>query len=157
MSDTPKNIERFNLTALQLFNRLYDEFPSEVTVETAMLGVEAAPEGVAAGELLNYAMFADEVVHWLAEEGFVRIHGSQNGTEIHRVRLTLKGLTILGYMPTALRQKEPIEPLIKKIKRVLASGAEKASAEAVKTILGGVFQLAIAQMQAPMGSPGLTA
>ena len=137
VSDLPKNIERFNLTALQLFSELYSAFPNEITVETAMLGAEAAPIDTPPTEHMRYAMSADQVVHWLAEEGFVRIKGHQSGTEIHGVRLTLKGLTVLGYVPASLKQRDPKEPLITKINRVLANGAEKAGTEGVKAILSG--------------------
>ena len=157
MSSVPPNIERFNLTALRVFERLYDEFPGEADLETAMLGAEAAPEDLDVGYSLNYALFADEVVHWLAEEGFIRISGHQSGTAITGVRLTLKGLTILGYLPSSLQGKEVSEPIITKIKRVLSSGAEKASAEAVKSVLSGVFRLAISSALEPGAGGGVSA
>ena len=152
MSQVPPNIQRFNLTALRLFSELYDAFPNTINIETAMLGAESAPEELPAPDALAYAMGADEVLTWLAEEGFIRIAGGNLGTEVHGVRLTLKGLTILGYVLTALKTSEASEPMIDKIKRTLGSGAEKAGAEAVKALLGGVFRLAISY-----GSSGGTA
>lgn len=62
----------------------------------------------------------------------------------------MKGLTVLGYVPTSLQTTEPKEPIIEKIKRVLATGTEKAAAEGVRAILGQIFSLALASKE--MGS-----
>jgi len=156
MAHVPPNIERFNLTALRLFNDLYDAFPNAIDIDTAVLGAEAAPEELPAPDALAYAMGADEVVTWLAEEGFIRVAGGNLGTEINGVRLTLKGLTVLGYIPTVLKPNEASEPMIDKIKRTLGSGAEKAGAEAVKALLGGVFKLAISYASSGGSSPGIS-
>lgn len=159
MSDIPPNIQRFNLTALHLFSQLYDAFPSPIDIETAMLGAQAAPEDLAPSYAVTYAMGADEVIEWLEEEGFVRTAGRTIGTGIRGVRLTLKGLTVLGYIPMALVPAEKSEPFIDKIKRTLSTGAEKAGAEGVKAILGGVFRLAISYASggAATGNGGVSA
>lgn len=143
MSDIPPNIQRFNLTALRLFANLYDAFPSPIDIEYGYLGAESAPEGLAPADVLAYALGADEVVEWLEEEGFVRTTGRTVGATISGVRLTLKGLTVLGYIPTSIVPTESSEPIIDKIKRTLSKGIETAGSEGVKTLLGGVFRLAI--------------
>lgn len=61
-----------------------------------------------------------------------------------KVRLTLKGLTILDYVPAALRPTEQKEALITKVKRVLESAAAAASSESIKLVVSEIFKLALA-------------
>jgi hypothetical protein len=55
----------------------------------------------------------------------------------------MRGLTILGYVPQSLTLLGKREPLISKIKRVLAKGAEDASTDAVKDILAKLLSLGV--------------
>lgn len=64
MANIPPNIERFNLTVIHLFNDLYDSFPTAIDVDTSMLGIKAAPEGLSGAEILTYAMCAGDVVRY---------------------------------------------------------------------------------------------
>lgn len=152
MANIPPNIERFNLTVIHLFNDLYDSFPTAIDVDTSMLGIKAAPEGLSGAEILTYAMCAGDVVTWLQEEGFLTIYGTDNAGTITDVRLSLKGLTLLGYVPASLRFVDRKEPIIDKIKRVLAAGTEQASTEAIKTILAAVFKLAVSSAPRTIGA-----
>jgi len=61
-----------------------------------------------------------------------------------KVRLTLKGLTILGYIPAALQPTDPKEALIAKVKRVLTTGAATATSESIKLVVSEIFKLALA-------------
>jgi hypothetical protein len=142
MSNTLTNIDRFNLTTLELFDRLYDSFPHPIDIETKTLGLQAAPDGTSVPESVEFALYAESAVTWLAEEGFVRYEAPQFGATFRRVRLTMRGLTVLGYIPTPLRGAEQSEPLIVKIKKVVKAGAEKAGTEAVKFLVGEAFKLA---------------
>ena len=145
MSTTHTNIDRFNLAAIELFSVLYDHFPLPTDIETAEIGVEAAPKEATPVEMLRFTVYAEHALTWLVEEGFIRYEPPHFGTCYRNVRLTLKGLTLLGYVPSALQPNEQSEPIITKIKRILSGGAEKAATEAVKSLLGELFKLAMMQ------------
>ena len=143
MSTTYTNIDRFNLAAVELFSVLYDHFPLPVDIETTEIGVEAAPEEASAVEMLRFTVYAEHALTWLVEEGFIRYDPPPIATRYRDVRLTLKGLTLLGYTPSSLKASEPNESIITKIKRVLSGGAEKAATDAVKSLLDELFKLAM--------------
>lgn len=149
MADVPENMEAFNRLSLELFMRLYDSFPKPLNInptEANGLGFAAVPQEATEGQSWNIGTLIYDVIEWLAEERFLRYEpdpGYRYGY-FWKVRLTLKGLTILGCVPTALRHTEQKEPLIDKVKRVLASGAGTASAESIKLVVSEIFKLALA-------------
>ena len=143
MSATHTNIDRFNLAAIELFSVLYDHFPLPTDIETTEIGVEAAPEETTPVEMFRYTVYAEHALTWLVEEGFLRYEPPNFGTCYRNVRLTLKGLTLLGYVPSSLKTGEHGEPIIAKIKRVLSGGTEKAATETVKSLLSELFKLAM--------------
>ena len=139
----PENIHRFNVTALELFRRLYDAFPDPIELNSAHAGVAASPADSTDETYWAYRGNARNVVTWLAQEGFLRYESQDKTGKFYDVRLTLKGLTVLGHVPTAVKDGGRKSPVIDSIKRVLASGAEKAGTEAVKSIVGAVFKLSL--------------
>jgi hypothetical protein len=143
MPDTLNNIDLFNITAICLFDKLYDAFPNPIDIETRELGIRASPNGAEVSEAVRFALYAENAVSWLVEEGFVRFEPPRFATTFRKVRLTLKGLTVLGYLPSAVQRNETPETLITKIKRSLSAGAEKAGTEVVKSLLTEVFKLAM--------------
>ena len=144
MSDIPKNIQRFNLIALVLFAKLYEAFPSGIDVEPLKIGHDAVPKDESwDDQSWDFGAVAYDVVLWLAEEGFLRYENPNHTREFFNARLTMKGLTVLGYVPTSLQADAPKEPIIERIKRVLATGTEKAVAEGVSAILAQIFRLAL--------------
>lgn len=149
MSDIPKNIQRFNLITLLLFAKLYESFPSGIDIEPLKVGHDALPKDSSwDDEAWDFGAVAYDVVLWLAEEGFLRYENPNHTRDFYNARLTMKGLAILGYVPTALQSSEPKEPLIEKMKRVLATGTEKAAVEGARAILAKVFSLALASKDA---------
>lgn len=139
----PANIDQFNRTALTLFSRLYDRFPAPTDIEPLDLGLSGIPDDASDVQALSYAVRAEHVISWLEEEGFIRVQDRDLGGKFYGVRLSLRGLTVLGYIPTVLKQGEEPETMITKVKRALSSGAEKAGAEAVKGLLSELFKLAL--------------
>jgi hypothetical protein len=158
--DDLSNAEVFNFSALQLFAKLFDEFPQPVTIDADRLGSETnAAFGETINDTIRMIYLAEHTITWLAEEGFLRyekgpIPGARHFTN---VRLTLRGLTVLGYMPSALQGPEKSQPLIARIKSVVSSGAEKAGADAVKSLLTEVFKLATSMAFSSVQAPGLSA
>ena len=143
MSDIPKNIQSFNLYCLTLFAQLYEAFPKPVRVEVATLSSHATAPTASYEEAWSSIEMAGNVVSWLKDEGVIRITGTTPVGDFADVVLTLKALTLLGYVPTSLQEAERKEPIIDKIKKALASGAEKAAADGVKSILTELFRMAI--------------
>ena len=144
MSEIQKNIQRFNLIALLLFAKLYESFPSGTDIKTLKLGHDALPKDTSwDDQAWDFGAVAYDVVLWVAEEGFLRYENPNNTRDFYNARLTMKGLTVLGYVPVSLQSGDAKEPLIEKIKHVLATGTEKAAADGMRAILGQIFSLAL--------------
>ena len=86
-----------------------------------------------------------ETVTFLREEGFLTYRDRVLSGEFGGVRLTMKGLAILG-IPISLRPDEPREPMIRKIKRVAAKGGEKVASEVVQKLVSEVFKFSLGAM-----------
>ncbi len=147
MNDIPQNIQQFNIIALVLFKELYKSFPSGINVEPIDVGLKALPKDKSWDkQARDFATVTYDVVSWLTEEGFLRCETQNQTREFYNARLTMKGLTVLGYLPTSLKPEDPEdpeEPIIEKIQRILATGTGKVAAEGVKTIIGQIFTLAL--------------
>lgn len=131
---TPANIDQFNRTALTLFSQLYDRFPAPTDINLSDLDLSGVPGDAS----------AEHVVSWLKEEGFIRVQSrGLDGKSFCGIRLSLRGLTVLGYIPTAIKQGDQPETMITKVKRALSTGAEKTGTEAVKGILSELFKIAL--------------
>ena len=156
MADIPENMEAFNRVSLALFARLYDSFPKPFNIDPTVaneLGFAAVPQEATEEQSWNIGTLGVDVVAWLAEEGFLRYEPDPNHRYGYfwKVRLSLKGLTILGYIPSTLRAAEQKEALITKVKRVLASGAGTAGSESIKLVVSEIFKLALAPATAIVG------
>lgn len=126
-----------------LFAKLYESFSSGIDIEALKLGHDAVPKAIAADEQdWDFGAAAYDVVLWLAEEGFLRYENPNHTRDFFNARLTMKGLTVLGYLPVSLQSGDAKEPIIDKIKRILATGTEKAAADGIGAILGHIFNLA---------------
>lgn len=143
MSEIPENIQRFNHIALLLFARLYESFPAGIEIKAVDIGHDALPKDATEQQAFDYGDGGHDVVLWLAEEGFLRYENPNQERNFYNARLTMKGLTILGYVPVSLKTDKPKEPIIEKIKHVLATGTERAGADGVKAILGQIFSLGL--------------
>ncbi|TFZ07870.1 hypothetical protein [Ramlibacter humi] len=147
MHKAPPNILRFDLIVLAIFSSLYDSFPSPAELDIGAVSRRCVPDGASLDEVFAWTSVGEAAADWLAEEGFIRFerrsgHSRPSGT-LFETRLTLKALTILGYLPASLKEAVPREALIHKIKKVLSTGAEKAGADAVKSLMTEVFKLSL--------------
>ncbi len=136
------NIELFNLICLRLLADLYEEFPVPAVVEPHALAASAVPKDSGLDETFDAAEIADETVNFLVQEGFISAQGSTN-VGFYGVRLTMKGLAILGAIPVQLVPGEPREPLFAKISRVLGKGVETVTSETVQAVVSEVFKFAL--------------
>jgi len=149
MADNQQNIEHFNLVVLKLLDRLYEAFPRplNITGTTAIdIGFDAVPEDATEEESWDIGTMAEDIIGWLSEEGFLRYQEDPNHQHgnFWKVRLTLKGLTILGYVPSSLQQQESKTSLINNAKQAIGAGASTAGKEAVKQVVAEIFKLALA-------------
>lgn len=134
----------FNRISLYLLVKLFEAFPSYIDVDSSALGLDAKPKDVneTDDELWNNMQIAGDTVTWLQAEGFIKIDSIVYGGEFHRVRLTLKGLTLLGYAPPSTENDSKYLNLAEKAQSVLAEGARGAATEVVKELfLGGMRYL----------------
>jgi predicted Zn-dependent protease with MMP-like domain len=154
MTTVPTNILRFNDITLKLFEKLYSSFPEGIKVEGCSVGAEATALDATFDDAFETVTMADFVIAWLGEEGFIRYESRNHKGCYFGVRLTLRGLTILGYLPSSITPKK--EPLIDKIKKYVSSSAEKATGESAKIIIGELFRLALLTAQHPAASTVLS-
>lgn len=157
MSDIPDNINRFNLTTLSLFKKLYNEFPTPIELCPLSVGFEAAPANVNEESDFLFGTGAGDVITWLAEEGFLRFGKRTLSGEFYEVRLSQKGLTVLGSLPTSLTSNDEKETVITRIKRTLAAGTEKAGTEAAKNLISEIFKLSLKYGLSGGTVPGVSA
>lgn len=140
----PPNIHRFNLIVLVVFNELYKSFPSGIKIDHVNMGFNALSIGQEwDDQTWDFMADARYVVKWLAEEGFLRCETSGDGNEFYDARLTMKRLTVLGYIPIALQPDGDKETVIVKIKGILGRATEKAVMGKASDLLGQMFSLTL--------------
>lgn len=138
----PKNIRAFNWLALRIFNDLYETFPEPSNIEGLHFVISTLFDIGTKSKEADYLKHFSATMRWLKAEGFIRYESDDSGN-FRNVLLTLRGLTVLGYTPTSLSLTDRKEPIIAKIKRVLAKGAEGATSDTVKAIIVKAFALMV--------------
>jgi hypothetical protein len=138
----PENILAFNWLTLKVLNDLYDAFPQSINIESLRFTISTLYDIGTQSRQADYLQHLPATIRWLKDESFIRYESDDAGN-FRKVILTLKGLTVLGYVPSSLSSTDKKEPMIAKIKRVLAKGTEGAATDAVKTILVKLFALAV--------------
>jgi hypothetical protein len=140
----PHNIQRFNLTVLVLFDKLYNAFPTPIEIDAMKLGESVVPEEADEGQAFDFGTEAHNVVTWLRQEDFIRYDdGSGFQNTFYQVVLTSKGLTALQRVPSSISPGQPKEPIINKIKKIVGSGVKSAGADAVKRVVSEVLEATI--------------
>ena len=140
------NIAFFNRVTLALFDELYSAFPTPLDLKTLSIAMSVISEAPECDEIRNCLQAADDAIDFLAQEGFLTHQGKylEGGTFL-QVRLTLKGLAILGTVPDVLEEQQS---LIDRIRKVLAGGAKEAASETVKSLTQYAFAAAVASNSA---------
>ena len=142
-------MDSFNVVTLQLFDRLYDSFPRPLNINHTLasdIGFSAVPVDATEEQAWEIGTMTNDVVEWLAEEGFLRYEKDPNQIPGNYwcVRLSLKGLAILGSIPMGLTMKEEKVPLISNIKELLKEGSKKVASDAAKFVILEIFKYALA-------------
>lgn len=131
------NIAFFNRLTLALFAQLYDAFPIPIDIDIKAVAIEVIPADADHTTTWNSLQAAEDAVDFLAQEGFLTHKGTYlEGGTVLQVRLTLRGLAILGSTPDSLEGKTP---LIERIKKALAGSAKEVGTEVVKHLTQQAF------------------
>ena len=138
----PQNIKAFNWLVLRIFSKLYDAFPERIKIEGLHFVIKTLFDVGTKSEEAQYLQYFSATMRWLQEEGFIKYDADQGGN-YHQATLTLRGLMVLGYLPTSLSFRDKKEPLIAKVKRVLAKGAEGAASDAMRAIITKALTLMV--------------
>jgi len=137
-----KNFEAFSRISLHLLVKLFESFPGYIDVDSNSLGIEAKPkdENEAYEEIWESMELAQNTVTWLKSEGFIEIGNTCYGGQFIRVRLTLKGLTLLGYAPLTNEGDSKYRNLAEKAQNVLTEGARGTVIEVMKELFIGALK-----------------
>lgn len=137
----PPNIDLFNRFSLAVFRELYLSFPVEVDLNVNDLVLSVTPTDGSYEETFDALSMGGNALDFLASEGFLTHKGSLlDCSQYHQVRLTMKGLAVLGSTPASL---EKSESLISKILAVSGKGLKDAASEQVQSLAGQAFALAL--------------
>jgi DNA-binding PadR family transcriptional regulator len=117
-----RNVELFNKYAGELFVKLYEVFPQEVTLR---LDIEEFPDD----EAMNIYYYT---VKFLAREGFITYEKEGVGPFFQGVVLTPKGLKALKKIPSSLQEEKPI---ISAIKSALKEGSKVLLGKLIEELL----------------------
>jgi hypothetical protein len=139
--DTPNNLKAFNYITLRVFETLYESFPEPRDINGIKFVIECVIDEGGDTENTKNLHLLSHTIEWLEEEGFLRTKGQTHDGNISHARLTLKGLTIIGYIPTSIDQNGNGPTVIEKAKVVLGRGIEGASAEGIKSVVSSAFRL----------------
>lgn len=141
--EPPKNIDAFNRICLALFDKLYSAFPEPIQISTASLTDSAVPENASFDEAWEVVSIANGTITFLADEGFLKYQTVNFKLGyFDQARLTMKGLDILGYVPTSLEQQVKPESLISRIRGIASGGVKEGSSEAVRQVVSHIFSMA---------------
>lgn len=142
----PPNIDLFNRFCLTVFQKLYASFPVAVELDVRELMMSAIPNNRSFDETFDALHVGGEALDFLSSEGFLTHKGSfLDGSQFLQVRLSMKGLAILGSMPTSLENKES---LISKILAVASKGLKDAASDQIQELASQAFTFALASTSA---------
>lgn len=142
-SDTPESVLAFNFLALAIFRRLYDRFPEPMTIEGLRFVLEHTLDYGPGSKEAAYSRLFSYTMEWLEREGFLRWDNVSLSDNYEDVVLTLKGLTVLGFVPSSILPGRQKEPLIARVRRVVGGGVEGAGTEAVSNLVSQLMTVAV--------------
>ena len=130
-----ETFEAFNRISLHILVRLFEEFPLYVELDPNRIGVEAKPEDPTETneEIWESLEIGNATITWLRDEGFIKI--STSTYDSHHARLSLKGLTLLGYEGPSGPEPSTYGNFAENAKQVLSTGTKAAVTELAKSIL----------------------
>lgn len=133
----PPNIDRFNKTALVVFDALYQAFPAPLDLSTSKIAMETLPADVKFDESFQSIKPVFYTIEFLRSEGFIEYaERTLDGTTFLQARLTSKSLALLGQTPSVL---EPQVSISDRIRSLLKGSVKEVSSEAAKKAVEALF------------------
>lgn len=142
------NVDAFNLICIGLLTQLYESFPVPIAIDPNHVALTSIPNSSDYDSSWSAMQISVETIVFLRQEGFLTAGEPVATGEVPDVRLTMKGLAVLGSVPVSLVPLETPEPLIEKMRRVVGKGAEKLGAQAIQAIVSTVFKYALSSTPA---------
>ena len=136
----PENIRAFNFLTLAIFNRLYESFPEKVDFSDLRFVIETVVDYGADSDESKYSSLFSASMNWLEEEGFIKIESKVYGPAFIGVTLTLKGVTVLGFVPSSI-DKDAGKSSIDYIREIVSDGVKSSSSEAVSSVIKSLFSM----------------
>lgn len=137
-NEKPANIEIFERIAATTLLTLYEKFPVPEDLSSIDIGYLAAGKGRGEEEQFEIvAVVAPPAMSFLYVEGFFRYEPEERvmgGADFPQAVLTLKGLALLGAVPSTLDESRDRRPLIDQIRSAAEEGATSSISEAVRTL-----------------------
>jgi hypothetical protein len=139
-----RNIEIFNQVVTFTLLRLYESFPDPIDIDPGKIAGKL--EGVTSfEEAFNIAAStAAEAIEFLAEEGYLRYRSdfqTRDRLTFPRARLSLRGLALLGAVPTAVCEEKDRRSFAARLKTAVDKGTSEALASAIGQLLGAALNM----------------
>lgn len=139
-----RRMEYFNLYCLKLLQHLHAEFPIPTKLSDEQLMIDFVVEdNIAAGEMIVHHHMLGHILDFLKREGFIEFSDRSLDGHFYNVRLTMRGLAVLGAVPDSLNQAPERRPIIKRINSLFEKGIDAGTSKAAEELVGGIFSLAI--------------
>jgi hypothetical protein len=132
-SAEPENIQVFNYFVLKVLTKLYDKFPEPTEINGVRFLVPIFKKGRGTMETKYYFLFPHTMA-WLREEGFIKFESGSATDHFKNVTLTLRGLTILGYVPQCLGRGRK-KTIAERARHALSKGVGEAVSDVAKTLI----------------------
>lgn len=155
MAEIPPNIEAFNRVVLFVLTGLYEVFPNKRNLSSGHHGPESLEgmpddEGEVPDRDMKPAVIFEATVDWLQSEGFISVSERGNMGNFDGVRLTLKGLALMG---TPESVKGPSKTLYQQSKDALAEGSKKGATDIVASLMGLAWNMGLRAVTGPGMGP----
>ena len=133
-----ENIRAFNYLTLAIFNRLYESFPERKDFSDLRFVIEAVVDYGPDSDESKYSSLFSDTMSWLEEEGFIRVEAKAYGPAFIGVVLTIKGLAMLGSVPSSIDEGDD-RSFIDYIREIVSDGIKSSSSEAVSSLIKSLF------------------
>ena len=124
-----KNLDIFNLAALELFHLCLEKFPVQVRIDANQIsnvlsGYYDLPESSVESfnQIVNIKEICQHTIYWLREEGFIRT-SSETLDGTCYVNITQKGLSAMNRLPSSINENRTFRDIFYSGLSGVASGA----------------------------------
>jgi len=136
-----QSFDAFNRIALYVLVHLFESFPHQIELDANTIGTQAKPtdsnkaESEIFDSLVENHTLAYSTISWLRDEGFISVGDVNLDSQFRDARLTLKGLTLLGFEGPELENDSSFRNFAEEGARVLREGTRSAATDLVKELI----------------------